>query len=351
MRIKTLATKSKKSPYEISKIEDVIQIKIDVPFDVKFVYVYLLKIKERYVLFDAGLNMGNWPQQFFSALKKIDVKVEEINHCIISHSHLDHVGLIADLRRKNPDIKIVMHEITNEKMKWETNPNNFSKIKKEATQLTSKLLKYGLTQKQGEKLVQYFLKWPRLKKYHKPDILVHDDDTLSIEDKSFKILWTPGHALGHICIYVENEKYLFSGDHILSRITPHIGNFIINEAIRTRYKEYDFENILDLYLKSLDKISQLNPSIIFPAHQKVIYNPLERIKAIRRHHQERLREISNVIKQNPKTPYEISKIHFGELDDINSFLALSEVLGHLIYLEREGKVRRIKKSDVIMFES
>jgi glyoxylase-like metal-dependent hydrolase (beta-lactamase superfamily II) len=345
-----LKSKSNKLPYEISEIDDVIQIKIDVPFDVKFVYVYLLRVQEGYVLFDAGLNMGNWPEHFFSALENIHVKVEEISHCIISHSHLDHIGLIGELRRKNPDIKIIMHEITNEKMKWETNPKNFSKLKKEANHLTSKLLKYGLTQKQGDKLVQYFLKWPRLKNYHKPDVIVYNDDHLSIEDKNFKVLWTPGHALGHICIYEENKRYLFSGDHILSRITPHIGNFIVNEVIRERYKEYDFENILDLYLQSLEKINQLNPTIIFPAHQEVIYNPLERIEAIERHHQERLQEISDVIKKNPMTPYEISQIHFGELDDINSFLALSEVLGHLIYLEREEKVHRIEKNHKIMFE-
>ncbi len=340
-----------KVPYEIKEIKDVIQIKIDVPFDVKFVYVYLLKVSEGYILFDAGLNMGDWPQRFFSALKDVKIKPEEISHCIISHNHMDHIGLIGYLRRKNPEIKIVMHDITNKKVEWETNPDNFSNLKQESEQLTSQLIQYGLSREQGEKLVKYFLKWPQMKQYHNPDIIVHDGDQVSIGNDVLDVIWTPGHSLGHICIYEANRGYLFSGDHILSRITPHIGVFIINDSIREIYKNVDFENILALYLKSLDGIVKLKPTIIFPAHQEVIYKPLERIYAIKNHHKRRLKEISDVINKNPMTPYKISKIHFGELDDINSFLALSEVLGHLIYLESQNRVQRIEKSHKIFFSS
>lgn len=338
-------------PYEISEIENVVQIKIDIPFDVKFVYVYLLKTKENYILFDAGLNMGDWPEHFFSALEKIEIKPREITHCFISHSHMDHIGLIGKLRQKNPSINLVMHEITNEKMKWETNPDNYPKLKQEARQLTSRLKDYGLNREQGKKLIRYFLKWPKMKEYHKPDTIVQNGDSLSIGEDTLKVIWTPGHALGHICIFEEKKGYLFAGDHILSRITPHIGNFIINESIRQKYSNYDFENILNLYLNSLERIQELNPSIIFPAHQEVIYNPLKRIEAIKKHHQQRLQEISEAIKNNPKTPFEISEIHFGDLDDLNSFLALSEVLGHLIYLENQGKVQRLEKNNKILFES
>jgi len=52
------------------------------------------------------------------------------------------------------------------------------------------------------------------------------------------------------------------------------------------------------------------------------------------------------------TPYEISKIHFGQdLDEFNSFMALSEVLGHLIYLEYQEKVNKIEKNGKVYFSS
>ncbi|MFX1452652.1 MAG: hypothetical protein ACFFCM_17575, partial [Promethearchaeota archaeon] len=93
-----------------------------------------------------------------------------------------------------------------------------------------------------------------------------------------------------------------------------------------------------------------NPKIIFPAHQEVIYNPHERILEIKKHHQNRLNDISSIIENNPMTPLKISQIHFGKnLDPINSFLALSEVVAHLVFLEKQDKVRRIEKNGKLRF--
>ena len=96
----------------------------------------------------------------------------------------------------------------------------------------------------------------------------------------------------------------------------------------------------------------MNSKIIFPAHQEVIYNPHERISEIKKHHDNRLHEISSVIKDNPLTPFKISQIHFGEeLSDINIVLGISEVISHLIYLELQGKVKRIEENGKIYFLS
>jgi glyoxylase-like metal-dependent hydrolase (beta-lactamase superfamily II) len=336
---------------ELKTIENVHQIKIDIPWDVKFVCVYLYKIKENYILFDAGLAFGNWPKLFFSSLKKLDISPNKITHCFISHSHLDHIGLIGKLKRKNPHIKILMHDITHQQLKWENDPENSEKLEKDTEKTIQKMSQYGITKKQGKILAQYFLKWPRMKRYHKPDVILHDDDEIEIQNTTLRVIWTPGHSLGHICLFDTNKKYLFSGDHILSRITPHIGLFIVNKSIKEQYQEYDFNNILELYLKSLKKIYKLKPKIIFPAHQEIIRDPMKRISDIQAHHKQRLHEIKSVIKNNPMSPYEISKIHFGDLDEINSFLALSEVLAHLRFLKAKGEVKIEKSNKVIQFYS
>ncbi|MFO7794754.1 MAG: MBL fold metallo-hydrolase [Promethearchaeati archaeon] len=334
---------------EINRIYDVIQIKIDVPFAVNFVYVYLFKVNSDYILFDAGLNMGNWPKLFFKHLEELKISPKQITHCFISHNHLDHTGLIPKLRRKNSEIKILMHDITNETMRWETNQDNFNDLKKQTQEVVRDVTKFGFPEEKGEKLERYFLMWPQMKKYEIPDIILHDNDLINIGEGEFQVLWTPGHALGHICLFEKNNEYLFSGDHILSQITPHIGNFIVNPALQEKYKKYNFHNILNLYLNSLERIKKLNPQIIFPAHQEVIYDPIKRIEEIQIHHAQRLREISELITNNPMTPFDIAEKHFGELDDMNSFLALSEVLAHLFYLEYQNKIFREDKDHKILF--
>ncbi len=337
---------------EINEINGVIQIKIDVPFPVKHACVYLFSTGGSHVLFDSGLNMGNWKKLFFSALDKVGISIKEVEYCFISHEHLDHQGLANVFKKKNPYMKILMHEITHEILKWESDKTNMKSIKKQAEELANIMLKYGITEEQGEKLIQWFTMWPSYRTYVKPDILLQDNDEIPVDDHVLKVIWTPGHALGHICVFDKKTRYLYAGDHILSRITPHIGNFTMNPLILQKYASHDFHDILKLYLESLDRIEKLNPEIIFPAHQEIIFNPHKRIREIKKHHKKRLKEISELIKNNPMTPFDISFAHFGNnLDDINRYLAVSEVLGHLIFLENLGQVKKIEKNGKIFFVS
>jgi glyoxylase-like metal-dependent hydrolase (beta-lactamase superfamily II) len=334
---------------ETNEIQGVYQIKIDVPFPVHYVCVYIFKIDDSFVIFDSGLDMGNWYKVFLSALESLNLSLKDIDYCFISHEHTDHTGLMGKFKRENPNMQIMMSAVANETLKWETDPENYDQLEEAAKEIAREVIKYGIDEKQGKRLVEWFTMWPKLRKYHKPDRLLYDNDEISFASTKLKVIWTPGHAIGHICLFEQKNQFLFSGDHILSRITPHIGNFLVNPEISLKY---DFDDILKHYLNSLDRIDQLNPKIIFPAHQEIIHNPHERILEIKQHHENRLHEISTLIKNNPLTPYKISQIHFGtDLDEMNSFLALSEVMGHLIYLEKKNEVKRIEKNNKIFFVS
>ncbi|MFW9970817.1 MAG: MBL fold metallo-hydrolase [Candidatus Odinarchaeota archaeon] len=337
------------SRFEINEIEGIYQIKIDVPFAIKYVCVYLFKLNGKRILIDSGLNMGNWKKKLFHAFQELNLSIQDIDYCFITHAHTDHIGLVKILKQNNPELNILMHDITHEILKWETENENLKDLKQRATITAKQLIRYGMREDQGYKIVQFFTYWPRFLQYQKPDVIIHDGDVLF---DNLEIIWTPGHSFGHICIFENKRKYLFSGDHILSRITPHIGNFIIPANMEKKYEDQDFNNILKHYLASLDKIENLNPKIIFPAHQEIIYNPHERILQIKEHHKNRLKEISAVIKNNPLTAYRISQIHFGkDLDEMNSYMALSEVLGHLFYLEAQNKVNKIEKNGKLLFYS
>ncbi len=49
------------------------------------------------------------------------------------------------------------------------------------------------------------------------DILLKDKDTISFGDIKLKVLYTPGHTIGSVCYYIENENMLFSGDTLFYR--------------------------------------------------------------------------------------------------------------------------------------
>ncbi|MCS7229013.1 MAG: MBL fold metallo-hydrolase [Candidatus Kryptonium sp.] len=50
----------------------------------------------------------------------------------------------------------------------------------------------------------------------KPDIILNDGDIIEVGDMRLKVIHTPGHTLGSICLYEEKEKILFSGDTLFA---------------------------------------------------------------------------------------------------------------------------------------
>jgi glyoxylase-like metal-dependent hydrolase (beta-lactamase superfamily II) len=338
-----------KFKYETNVIENIKQIKIDVPYNVKFVCLYLFELNGKTILIDSGMNLQNWDQSFYSSLDQLGISVNEIDYCIITHIHTDHIGMIKKLKEKNGNLKILMHDVAYRILKWEKDEANQEQFKKEAQDAADLMVKYGISKEQGKLVYNFFTLWPRYIEYQEPDQIIHDGDII-LDD--LEVIWTPGHSFGHICIFNKANKYLFSGDHILSRISPHIGAYVMNPDLRREYEGSHFDNILAHYLNSLDKIDKLNPKIIFPAHQEIIYNPHERIQEIKAHHKNRLSEILETIKSKELTAYEISQEQFGkDLDQMNSYLALSEVLSHLIYLEQNGKVIKSEKDGIYYFKA
>ena len=88
------------------------------------------------------------------------------------------------------------------------------------------------------------------------DSRLNDNDLIHIGDIEFKVLHTPGHTKGGICLYIENQKILFSGDTIFRGTWG-----------RTDLPTGSFEDVI----KSItEKIMTLpEDTIIYPGHRKI----------------------------------------------------------------------------------
>ena len=332
--------------YKVHSLEGINQINIGFS---NIVSLYLFTIKESVVLIDAGYYMKYWKNAFYKALKDLQINLEDIDYCIVTHEHPDHTGLVSELKRANPDVKIYMHKIAHELAKLRVNSSDNANLEERVKKRGELLISYGLEREEVEILIQRFAAWGMRFEYFEPNLLLNNDDR--IVDNELQIIHSPGHSVGHICVYYPKKGILFSGDHILSRITPHLGTLIIPGAEEFN-KKNNYENILELYLRSLDRIDELKSRMILPGHEQIIYDPHERITAIKNHHQNRLFEISKIIENNPSSPLKIALRHFGDdLDQMNKILAISETLVHLDYLEFQNKVHKTEKNGTLLYWS
>ena len=100
---------------------------------------------------------------------------------------------------------------------------------------------------------------------------------------------TPGHAANHVCLLLEEDGLLFSGDHILNGSTtvidPPDGN-------------------MGDYLHALDKLhaqcTLLGVEYILPAHGHVITGALAAIAHLKAHRLQRESKIAQVMQANPQ---------------------------------------------------
>lgn len=250
--------------YKVFMLENINQINIGFS---NIVSLYLFDVKDNLVLIDAGHSMQYWKNAFYKALNELNINFENIDYCIITHEHPDHTGLVADLKRANPEVKICMHKIAHELAKLRLalyNKNNLEERAKERGEL---LIRYGLDKEEVDLMIRRFGSGSMGFDYIKPDLLLNDND--KIIDGELQIVHSPGHSVGHICIYYPRKGIIFSGDHILSNITPHLGTLVIPGASEFN-KKNNFENILEHYLRSLDRIDKLNSKIILPGHEQII---------------------------------------------------------------------------------
>jgi glyoxylase-like metal-dependent hydrolase (beta-lactamase superfamily II) len=107
------------------------------------------------------------------------------------------------------------------------------------------------------------------------DIKLENEIIIKIGDNDFKVLYTPGHSPGSICLYDKKTKSLISGDTIFS-----YGSF----------GRYDFPGGSYNKLKnSIKRISLLDIKNIYPGHDLFIE------KNGNKHIKMTLRNIENII--------------------------------------------------------
>jgi len=151
------------------------------------------------------------------------------------------------------------------------------------------------------------------------DRLVEDGDTID----GLQVIHTPGHSPGHICIYMEEEGILFSGDHVLG---------IGTTAMRPPQGD------MAQYIDSLRKLLNYDITMICPGHGPLIKEARRKLEELIQHRLEREEQVLAGLTRGKATVMELVAEIYPELDKRLYEAAKGQVLAHLIKLEREGKV-------------
>ncbi len=299
--------------------------RIEVPLPdspLKSLNSYVVKGKDRNLIIDTGFNRKTCLKAMQTGLGALGIDLSRTD-IFITHLHADHFGLVNRLASKTsqiffsrPDAEIMESWEGFEPMIAFAGKNGFPENE----------LRTAIEQHPGNK---FGSDW--VPAFH----ILADGDRINVGDYSFECVTTPGHTLGHICLYEPGQRLLIAGDHILGDITPNIQCWS------------DSENPLRHYLESLDKVRRLAVDLVLPGHRSLFSGCTQRIAELEKHHEQRLDEVRKILDGTSLTAYAVAsrmtwdiRGTWDKFPVAQKWFASGEALSHLRYLEEEGKIRR-----------
>jgi glyoxylase-like metal-dependent hydrolase (beta-lactamase superfamily II) len=301
--------------------------------------VYLIEGANGYLLVDSGWNTDQSFATLHNYLLKIGAGFRDIKQIAVTHVHPDHYGMAGRIKQLSGST-IAMHHLEKGLIR-----SRYVSMEELLYQTDRMLIANGVPRDFVGKLRDATLGLENYIVPTPPDIILHDGDTITTGKFTFRVIWTPGHSSGHICLYEPEVKILLSGDHILPKITPNIS-----------LNPQSIENPLGRYLKSLQEIRQLDIRLTLPGHDRPFTRLTARIDEIIKHHDRRNMEILEVIGVGTRTAYHIAqRISWGDdstwqdLPPFHQRMAIFETLAHLEMMAAEERVDKLPRRGIIRY--
>lgn len=297
---------------------------------------YFIRGKHRNLLVDTGFNCEESRQAMAEALHDLNASMKNTD-LLITHLHSDHAGLLTFL--VTPETTVWMNEAdayvvggSRQSPHWD---------------LFSSFLQFsGLIADGIEDTIERHPGYRYAPEVFDRFTMVTDGFKIEVGDYCFKCLLTNGHTPGHICLYDEKKKLLFSGDHILGKITPNITLWELGE------------DVLGSYLKSLERIAALDVEIVLPGHRYIITDCRGRINELKEHHRHRLENVMNILGENRMNGVEVARqmkwdLSFKDWKDFpwgQKLFATGEAMSHLYHLFYTGILSLTCDDGIMYFE-
>jgi len=297
------------------------------------VNTYLVRADDGYLLVDCGWDTADTLQALEGHLRALDVPLGDVRHLVITHIHPDHYGLAGRLREITK-ADLSFHRL--ERLYIESRYGNAEDLLNEMHEW---LRINGTPRGELDRLNFGSMGIIDRVKLAFPDTTLDGGEEITVGRFAFKVLWTPGHSTGHICLFDARNKVLLSGDHVLPHITPSVGLHVRAAS-----------NPLADYLDSLRLVGRLEAELVLPGHGEPFHGLPERTGELIAHHQRRLDEIHGLLEREPEralTGYAIAaRMNWSRRrtwDDLSGFerrMAVTEALAHIELLHARGEVHK-----------
>ncbi|AZN40246.1 MBL fold metallo-hydrolase [Paenibacillus albus] len=316
----------------------VIQVKVPLPFSLKYVNSYLLQDERGFVVVDPGLHTPEALQAWQETLDEHGISIREIHTIVLTHQHPDHYGLAGWFQEQTGGAPVYISEASYAYTQRLWGSDAGAAFAADLTQLYEV---HGMPQQVLEEIAPHLNSFIAKVSPQPKVTFIEAGQTIEMGGFTWQTIDVPGHAKGQLCFYAASEKLMLCGDQVLPDITPNIS-----------VVPGDGEDQLQQFLDSLEQIRSLEVELAFPGHRDPFTNYKERIEQLIAHHERRLTHMYSLIQSGANTGYTLCMQLFGERiagNTHNLRFAMSETLAHMFHLEKHGRIERSSQDGKVYF--
>jgi len=312
------------------------RIAVPTPFAVGRVNVYLIE-DDPLTLVDAGPNSATSFDELTSGLAALGHSLEDIELVILTHQHIDHLGLVSLVaQRSGAEVAAIDAAVPF--------VENFSQEAQADDEFArAVMLRNGIPEDVVSALSavsQAFRGWGA-----RADVtrVLRDGEAMQFRDRTFHVHHRPGHSPTDTVFHDRDRRILIAADHLLAHIS--------SNPLITRPTDGSEERprALVTYLSSLEATRAMDVDLVLTGHGEPISDHRALIDERFALHRRRAEKIHRLIAERPRTAYDIAQALWGNIAVTQAYLTLSEVLGHVDLLLRDGRARELRQDGKSVF--
>jgi glyoxylase-like metal-dependent hydrolase (beta-lactamase superfamily II) len=312
-------------------------LRIPTPFQVGRVNCYLIE-DEPLTLLDAGPNSGKALDELEHQLDALAHRIEDLELVIISHQHIDHLGLVDIVARRAEAEVAALDKVV-------PFVENFgSDAERDDEEAAALMLRHGISEDVVNALRQVtgsFRAWGSKTKVTRP---LADGERLELRDRTLEVQHRPGHSPSDTVFWDADRRILIAADHLIKHISsnPLISRPLDGSSERTQ--------ALVAYIESMKRTRELPAEVVLSGHGEPITDHVALIDQRLALHQRRAEKLYGLIAEESRTGHGLAQAIWGDVAVTQAFLTLSEVIGHVDLLINAGHVREVSEDGVIRYE-
>ncbi len=312
---------------------------VPTPFAVGRVNCYLIE-DEPLTLVDAGPNSATSLIALEAALQTRGHRVEDLERIVVTHPHIDHIGLVEILAKRSGAevcaLDLLAPWLADYKHEMEESDSFSAEI----------MLRNGIPQDIVYALRAVsasFRAWGAAAHITTPLV---EGASLEFASRNWRVLHRPGHSPSDTVFWDEASGELFGGDHLIKHISS---NPLISKALDGGGDERP--RALMIYMNSLRLTRDMDLEVVYAGHGEPVEDHRALIDERFKMHERRASRLYGLIAARPRNAYELAQEMWGNVAVTQAFLTLSEVLGHVDLLIDEGRVVEHEADGVVHFEA